>query len=691
MKTYKVRIKKSPESMAYGGQSNYGLDLGQKNIYSDMTDNPYESVSNTLQPVDREDANIEAELNETALGDFNNDGRKEHFKIGGKRHTQGGTPLNVPEGTFIYSDTKKLRIGGPVLGQFGKSPDTKQKYTPAQLAKQYDINKYQAILDDPYANKLSKSTAARMIDNYEKKLGGLALVQEAMKGFPQGIPDVAMSVLPQGMGEQLAEMGGYYGDNNYSYMETGGTGGTDPVPEKVKKSDIPRLEKEGYKRVEGTNIWRKEGTSGKESVNVIVTPGKAGSTTGGGPGSMTPGYNIPTGGRSSGGGPCANLKYTLEDMNARPGCYNTFLNKQGFKDATDEEKKKGLEELLRGRMPKFTPGTAPTAIPGTPETKTCPDGPNGEKGYYVPDPNNPNQCIRAWSTPPKAATYDEDPTDETTTGGGGGGGGKGGRRPYFGKQFMVPPKRYTPYAAPLNAMIPDPTFYDPNRELAEGASNRNMMAAYMQQMDPQQFSARANALNAQGAEQAANTIGRYQNMNVGVANQFSPLQTDIMNRVMSYRANTADTLVHNAQQEDKAYRNAMRMDLRNRDMYDINEYDRATKQGMLNETNPYYSIQDGPGGATLNWKDKTNWMNMVTGRSNQVPDDTVNQMEAYAEQLRSKYKDIDAATIRTLMGAKFPNAFQNSRGASNAAAINAQYMNMGQNAYPFGFGNPYGE
>lgn len=681
MKTYKVRIKKSPESMAYGGQSNYGLDLGQKNIYSDMTDNPYESVSNTLQPVDREDANIEAELNETAYGDFNNDGRKEHYKIGGKRHSQGGTPLSVPEGTFIYSDTKKLRIGGPVLGQFGKSPDTKQKYTPAQLAKQYDVNKYKAILDDPYSDKMAKSTAARMIDNYEKKLGGLALVQEAMKGFPQGIPDVAMSVLPQGMGEQLAEMGGYYGDDDYTYMRTGGTGGSDPGPKKVSKSEIAKYEKEGYKRVGNTNVWRRT-TSGKDVKDIIVTPGKAGSTTGGTPGSMEPGYNIPTGGRSS-GGPCANLKYTLEDMNARPGCYNTFLNKQGFKDATDEEKKKGLEELLRGRMPKFTPGTAPTAVPGTPETKTCPEG-------YTPDPNDPTKCIKAWEKMDEI-TYEEIPTGETTTGGGGGGGGKGGRRPYFGKQFLVPPKRYTPYAAPLNAMIPDPTFYDPNRELAEGASQRNMMAAYMQQMDPQQFSARANALNAQGAEQAANTIGRYQNMNVGVANQFSPLQTDIMNKVMAYRADAADKLAFNAQQEDKAYRNTMRNYLKAQDMYDINEYDINTKRMMLNETNPYYSIEEGPRGANLKWKDKNNWMSMVTGQSPQLSPNQITEMENYAQQLKET-RNMDSGTIQAMLRARYPNFFQSSRGANNAAAINSQYMStMAQSAYPFGVPDLYYE
>jgi hypothetical protein len=467
MKTYKVRIKSAPESMAYGGQSNYGLDLGQRNVYSDMNNNPYDSVSTTLQPVDRDEANIEAEKGETAYGDFNNDGHNEHMNIGGKKHTQGGTPLKVPEGTFIYSDTKKLRIGGAVLGKFGKSPETKQKYTPAELAKQYDVNKYKAILDDPYADKMSKNTAALMIQNFEKKLGGLALVQEGMKGFPQGIPDVAKSILPEGMGEQLAKMGGFYQDGG-DYMQGGGT----TAPKKVKKEEIAKYEKEGYKKVGNTNVWRKT-TSGKDSKDIIITPGKAGSNTGGSPGSLTPGYIIPRGG-PTGGGPCGNLKYTLADMKARPGCYNTFLNKQGFKDATDPEKEKGLWDMLHGKMPKYVPAVPGKTEPGKPETKTCPDGPNGEKGYYVPDPNDPTKCIKAWEKTDEI-TYDEIPTGD----GGGGGGDEipGGRRPFFGKQFMVPPKRYTPYAAPLNAMIPEPTFYDPNRELAEGASQRSMMAA----------------------------------------------------------------------------------------------------------------------------------------------------------------------------------------------------------------------
>lgn len=658
MKTYKVRIKSAPESMAYGGQTNYGLDLGQKKVYSDMNDNPYDSVSKTLQPVDRDEANIEAEQGETAYGDFNNDGHNEHMNIGGKKHTQGGTPLKVPQGTFIYSDTKKLRIGGAVLGKFGKSPETKQKYTPAELAKQYDVNKYQAILDDPYADKMSKDTAAIMIQNFEKKLGGLALVQEGMKGFPQGIPDVAKSVLPEGMGEQLAEMGGFYQDGG-DYMQGGGS----TTPKKVKKEEIANYEKQGYQRVGSTNIWRKPGTSGKDSKNIIITPGKAG---------VDPVTRVIPG------------KKYVPNPNA---WWNSLTPEQKAAHNKKVRERIAKDPVYQPKTEIVTPGIAATA-----ETKTCPDGPNGEKNYYTPDPNNPTQCIRSWETPPAEIITDEGPN----TGDGGGGTKEvypGGNRPFFGKQFMVPPKRYTPYAAPLNAMIPEPTFYDPNRELAEGASQRNMMAAYMQQMDPQQFSARANALNAQGAEQAGNTIAKYQNMNVGVANQFSPLQTDIMNKVMAYRADAADKLVYNGQQEDKAYRNATRMDLRNRDLYDMNDYENAGKQTALNQTNPYYSLEDSNQGKYIKWKDKNKWMSMVTGQSNASPNDYA---AAEAEAKRLENQGVSKEVALAMLRGKYPSVFgMGSSGRATANAINAQYAGLNntptaQSAYPYGYDDGYG-
>ena len=55
------------------------------------------TVSRTLNPVNRDVANLEAEKGEMALTDTSGDGVFELYNIGGKRHTEGGTPLNLPE------------------------------------------------------------------------------------------------------------------------------------------------------------------------------------------------------------------------------------------------------------------------------------------------------------------------------------------------------------------------------------------------------------------------------------------------------------------------------------------------------------------------------------------------------------------------------------------------------------------
>jgi hypothetical protein len=192
--------------MAYGGQYGHSLDLGSRVIDNEMgKPDPY-AVKDTLQAVPRDMANLEAERGETAYGDLDGDGEMEHSKIGGKRHSQGGTPLNLKPGTFIYSDTKSMKLKGQALAQFGKSVTTKKGYTPAELAKQYELNKYKAILEDPNADQYQKRTAEMMMNNNKFKLAQLALAQESKKGFPQGIPQAAMMALPPELVEQLRGM-----------------------------------------------------------------------------------------------------------------------------------------------------------------------------------------------------------------------------------------------------------------------------------------------------------------------------------------------------------------------------------------------------------------------------------------------------------------------------------------------------
>lgn len=191
----KVKIKKQAKAKtgyqvdgslyndpATAGGADYNSNMGQPKLR--------ESRYITADP--REESNVEAEGGEIVYGDINGDNFPEAQIIKGPRHAQGGVPLNLPEDTFIYSDTRTMRIRDcEILQMFGK-PCGKKSYTPAELAKQYDINKYRVILEDPNSDAIDRKTAELMIKKYVIKLGCLALKQESMKGFPQGIPAVAI-------------------------------------------------------------------------------------------------------------------------------------------------------------------------------------------------------------------------------------------------------------------------------------------------------------------------------------------------------------------------------------------------------------------------------------------------------------------------------------------------------------------
>jgi hypothetical protein len=189
----RVKIKKVPNA-AYGGQQpNGALDVTPSAWGGADVDSKGQklNVRKTLTSVPRSEANLEAEGGETAFGPISGDTIPDHMTISGPRHSNGGVPLDLPEDTFIFSDTKKMKINDPnILRMFGKSKK-KGGYTPAELAKPYDINKYKAILMDPDSDRMDRENAELMIKNYIMKLGALAIAQESKKGFPQGIPEMA--------------------------------------------------------------------------------------------------------------------------------------------------------------------------------------------------------------------------------------------------------------------------------------------------------------------------------------------------------------------------------------------------------------------------------------------------------------------------------------------------------------------
>ena len=159
-----------------------------------------QDYNTVLQPVDRKKANLEAENRELAVTISNPSSNiLELFKIGGKRHSKGGTPLNLQEGnedgtdgaSFIFSDTPKMKIKDPeILKFFNMNP--KVAVTPAQIGMQYIplVNKSKFALMDEDLDPEAKTSHIKNLDNAAFKIAALALYQESKKGMPNGYSSV---------------------------------------------------------------------------------------------------------------------------------------------------------------------------------------------------------------------------------------------------------------------------------------------------------------------------------------------------------------------------------------------------------------------------------------------------------------------------------------------------------------------
>jgi hypothetical protein len=91
--------------------------------------------------------------------------------------------------------------------------------------------------------------------------------------------------------------------------------------------------------------------------------------------------------------------------------------------------------------------------------------------------------------------------------------------------------KYNPTMSQYEPELMKPTYYDPNRELANNAEMVNIAAGNLAQFTgPQAFNARFSDVQGKGLANAANIEARYNNLNVGVANQFEQANKQITNQ-----------------------------------------------------------------------------------------------------------------------------------------------------------------
>jgi hypothetical protein len=619
-------------------------------------------LNRTMGPVHRMDANIEAERGETVMGDFDDDGGLEHLAIGGKPHSQGGTPLSVPDGSFIFSKTRSLKIGGPVLAEFGKNANTKKKFTPAELAKQYDLNRYKQLLQQPDIDPLTAKTAALMADKYQDKLSKLALLQEAMKGFPQGVPQIAMPAMQKMVGKQ-EDNGGQMTDDSAGRDERGQMPITDHADHADMNSDAVARGGPGLTGGEGMpmaqmGLWKTPGNVQNDwraplRLATSTAPGsvqddwRAPLMLAANSAVIPPWFKLWTKSNTAKGSISPTGRSTVYDPTQGNNIYDDyrywsgmanrpFTNAKDYQNfvyhqvqkhdpeavgrmwgdygltsagiANSEDPNWGFDDQIFGartaELSHWRPGPAPATIQPTVQTPAP----------VVPAPSTPKDDA---SKNKKDTAKDRWwPQDKINVGAA------------FMNRYDL--QKYMPTYVGMNAMLPNATFFDPTRQLAanqEAAAQQNMMSALY--AGPQRLRAVGSNIQGQGASNAANVLAQVQNQNVGVANQFAGVRAEILNNVGLQNRNALSKYLDQNTIANQQYDNAVRLANNDIRTNTVSGMTNEQKTRLMNQLNPYYRInvdpRQGPVGGAI----------FKTGSGKGIKAPTAN---SYAENPLSTYK-----------------------------------------------------
>lgn len=649
-------------------KAGFGGNFGSGNIKAmflpTTKTSPNISVNHMLKPV--EEGNVEAEKGEQVVTDMNADGLPENYRVGGDRHYDGGTDLNLPGNSFVFSRDKAMRITDEnILKMFGMGKN-KKGYTPADIAKKYDLNNYKKILLNNDTDDLQRETAELMIANYNEKLGKLALVQESIKGFPDGIPPIAMPYIqtskfnpedifaPQGDEASTDANVAQYGKNIVpemypAAMKFGGTSNRKAVQivslpkaqmgksvydeEFLKKlldlrknnnaslalpkylQDVNALKENisvpGKQKGTGNNIYGKMNWSSPEMMNDFKT---------------------------------RNAWYLKQNPNFDPAKKTDVLDFQ--KKYNERASGLGLGNYLQEDS-KFGQYTYSVPNLDMPEGTTTPAATgNGTSDNFVAGPVDVNHLNMAAKDPENAPYWLQDIIKTAGA---------------FSDLSRI--KKYLPWMAPTNAYLTDPTFYDPTRELSANEEQANLASQTAGTFaGPQSLNARLSEIEGQSLRGAADILGKYNNLNVGVANQFEMNNKQILtNAAMKKSADTMDlydkTVLAN-QSFDNA-RMAARTNLRESFM---NALTNRGKTQALNSVSSQYKVDPTSGGLV-----KFNKGKPLTGETHQKAlEDKFNELMAnptLAQHPEIAYKmalqTIGAAPDNSGMDAAFLRDYNN--------------------------------
>lgn len=550
-------------------------------------------VNRTLKGVKRgEPFNVETEANEVIVSPLSFDGFPTSFIASGKSHAEGGIKMNLPDNSFVFSDDKSMKLKDEELQKDFNKREKKTGYTYADIAKQYNINKYRKVLADPNSDKMQRETAEDMIKNYNEKLGKLSLVQESSKGYPQGIPFVAIPYL---------EM---VGVNAADYVN-GDNAGQPEVP-LTSEEDIPMQAKGGQIKVRIKKVpsYQKGGPKKSEDQEFAYNPEFYAEFA------KKLGVNDIS----------AILPNTLSDQrgmvqNLQPELSNNIYGRKNWADPALFEDFKSRNAWYFRQNPNFDPtktedvGKFQQAYNTRAESmglkpyfskdkgsKYSLDSKFGEVTYSVPNLDTKANTQQSPSLPQPVVNQTmpelQKPVMTTTT--------VKEDVPYWTEDIvnmagafgdMQRIKKYMPWQAGFDTTLPDPTYFDPTRELAANAEQSNIAANALGAFaGPQELSARLSSVQGQGLSNAANILGKYNNLNVGISNQTEAYRANISNDASLKRADQATNLYDKTVLTNQAFDNARTQARQNLRQSFITAHSNRGRTQALNSMNKQYKV-----------------------------------------------------------------------------------------------------
>ena len=239
--------------------------------------------------------------------------------------------------------------------------------------------------------------------------------------------------------------------------------------------------------------------------------------------------------------------------------------------------------------------------------------------------------------------------------------------------MAIGPKKFLPYIPAMNVRVPEPTFEDWRAKAAARQAMYNTAAQTLGNYGPTQGLASNLAFMAgQQGDALIQDIAGTETRNVGIANQFSGVQADMMNKLAEYEAKRKQALYDGNVIANQQYRNAWRDYLNKGAKAYTQGWKNKSMLGMLNATNRNYAIN--PRTGNLAFKPGADLFN-IQGSSQQPAQLTPEGYLEYMRTLKERNPTMTDSQIRD--AAKiYANSFKNGVGTDGGISNFLQLIGM---------------